>query len=68
MSFLLDTNVVSEIARARPDRSVLAWFKATSDERLYLSVRTVNNHLQRAYTKLGVTNRAELLEALRRSR
>ena len=38
MSFLLDTNVVSEIARARPDRSVLAWFKATSDERLYLSV------------------------------
>jgi DNA-binding NarL/FixJ family response regulator len=29
-------------------------------ERLYLSTRTVNNHLQRAYTKLGVTNRAEL--------
>jgi DNA-binding CsgD family transcriptional regulator len=32
--------------------------------KLYLSVRTVNNHLQRAYTKLGVTNRRELAGAL----
>jgi DNA-binding NarL/FixJ family response regulator len=34
--------------------------------RLYLSVRTVNNHLQRAYSKLGVRNRAELADALGR--
>jgi ATP/maltotriose-dependent transcriptional regulator MalT len=32
--------------------------------KLFLSVRTVNNHLQRAYTKLGVTNRGELAAAL----
>jgi DNA-binding NarL/FixJ family response regulator len=32
--------------------------------KLYLSVRTVNNHLQRAYTKLGVSNRRELANAL----
>jgi DNA-binding NarL/FixJ family response regulator len=33
-------------------------------ERLYLSVRTVENQLQRAYEKLGVSNRAELRDAL----
>ena len=35
-------------------------------ERLFVSVRTVDNHLGRIYTKLGVAGRSELREILRR--
>ncbi len=33
-------------------------------ERMVLSVRTVDNHLQRCYRKLGVAGREELADAL----
>jgi DNA-binding CsgD family transcriptional regulator len=33
-------------------------------ERLFLSARTVDNHLQRVFTKLGVSRRVELAAAL----
>lgn len=35
-------------------------------DRLFISIRTVNNHLQRAFEKLGVGSRRELREALNR--
>ena len=36
--FLLDTNVVSEIRKSRPNPSVRSWFDATDDASLFLSV------------------------------
>jgi DNA-binding CsgD family transcriptional regulator len=33
-------------------------------ERLVVSVRTVDNHLQSTYTKLGISGRGELADAL----
>lgn len=41
MSFLLDTNVVSEIQKARPDANVRRWFDSVDDGELYLSVLVV---------------------------
>lgn len=41
MRYLLDTNVVSEIRRARPDQNVAAWFATVPADALLLSVLTV---------------------------
>lgn len=38
MSFLLDTNVISEGANPRPDHGVMDWLTATSEAQLFLSV------------------------------
>ncbi len=38
MSYLLDTNVVSELVRRRPSTVVTAWLESVPDEALYLSV------------------------------
>lgn len=38
MSFLLDTNVISEGAKPRPDRGVMDWLATTSEDQLFLSV------------------------------
>ena len=39
--YLLDTNIVSELRRARPNAAVVAWLGAVPDEHLYLSAVTV---------------------------
>ncbi len=35
--YLLDTNVVSELRKARPHGAVLAWIKGVPDRALFLS-------------------------------
>src|SRR6266852_1610173 len=39
--YLLDTNVVSELRKQKPHKSVLAWIRNASEESLYLSAVTI---------------------------
>ena len=39
--FLLDTNVVSELVRKKPEPKVVQWIQDTDEELLYLSVLTL---------------------------
>ncbi|MEV3934547.1 type II toxin-antitoxin system VapC family toxin [Glycomyces sp. NPDC049804] len=41
MKYLLDTNVLSELRRPEPDRSVMHWYDSTADADLHLSVMTI---------------------------
>jgi predicted nucleic acid-binding protein len=41
MSYLLDTNIVSELRKRNPDSQVLAWYGTVRPEDLYLSVLTI---------------------------
>ena len=39
--YLLDTNVISELMKARPARSVADWIVSTPEELMHLSVITI---------------------------
>ncbi len=41
MNFLVDTNVISEAARPRPNERVMAFLHETDEDRLFLSVITL---------------------------
>ena len=41
MNFLLDTNVVSEWVKPRPDPNVIAWLANADEDRVFLSVVTI---------------------------
>lgn len=41
MSYLLDTNVISELKRPKPNECVVDWFATAKNESLYLSVLTL---------------------------
>ncbi len=41
MSYLLDTNALSELVRPKPNALVLSWFSSVPDESLYISALTI---------------------------
>lgn len=51
MNFLLDTNVLSETRKSRPNPGVTEWFSSTPQERMRISVLTVGE-IERGITRL----------------
>ena len=63
---LLTVNVRSQLTRSEQQTALLAAAGRSNKEiagELVVSVRTVENHLQRVYEKLGVSGRKELTTA-----
>lgn len=61
MSFLLDTNVVSEWVKPRPDPRVVAWIADVDEDRVFLSVVTVGE-LRHGIERLPAGRRRERLD------
>jgi toxin FitB len=64
VSYLLDTNVVSEVRKRRPDANVLAWWDSVGSRELFISALTIGE------IRLGIerlrrkdATRADQLEA-----
>jgi len=51
MNYLLDTCVLSEFTRRKPDEKVLAWFERVEEEKLFLSAITIGE-IQRGVARL----------------
>jgi len=60
--FLLDTNVLSEVSKPRPEARTMAWLAATDEARLFLSVATLAE-LNRGVEKLSAGTRQRRLAA-----
>jgi len=60
LSYLVDTNVISELTRPKPAPAVAAWFEEVADESLHLSVVTLGE-LRRGVEKLPAGKRKEKL-------
>lgn len=60
--FLLDTNIISELIKPRPEPSVTAWIEGTDESLLYLSVLTLGE-IRRGIAALPQSRRRAALEA-----
>ncbi len=62
MSYLIDTNAISELIRARPDRQVAEWFDRAAPESLHISVLTLGE-LRKGVDSLPLGARRERIGA-----
>jgi toxin FitB len=61
VSFLLDTNVVSEWVKPQPNAGVITWLDDADEDRLFLSVVTLAE-LRRGIERLAVGRRRKRLD------
>ena len=61
MNFLLDTNVISEPMKARPNAGVLAWLAEVDEDTVFLSVVTVTE-LRYGIERLATGKRRDRLD------
>ena len=62
MSFLLDTNVVSEWVRPRPDAGVVAWLAEADEDRVFISIVTLAE-LRYGIDRMATSQRRRRLDA-----
>jgi len=62
MTFLLDTNVVSEWVKPKPNRGVIAWLAEVDEDRVFLSVVTLAE-LRHGVERLADGNRRRRLDS-----
>ena len=62
MSFLLDTNVLSEARRPEPDRGVLEWLDRLDEDRAFISVVSLAE-IRRGVALMATGRRREMLAA-----
>lgn len=61
MKYLIDTCLISEGLRPKPDSSAIAWMEACDRDRQYLSVLTLGE-LQKGIEKLGTARKRDVLQ------
>ena len=64
MSYLVDTNVLSELRRKQPDARVVAWREQRPAQALYLSVVTLGEIRKGIERLQGDDRQAALLDCL----
>jgi predicted nucleic acid-binding protein len=62
MRYLLDTSLISELVKNKPQRSVLDWVESCEEESLFLSVLTLGE-LQKGVIKLPQNKKREFLQS-----
>ena len=60
MSYLVDTNVISELRRKQPDANVVAWLERCAPQSLYLSVLTLGE-IRKGIERLDDLKRPQIL-------